>query len=72
MSLERTPFAIDDNPFLDFGTLLDNACNKLQNKQAQYSIRRLRELDSILANMERDLDKIIRLIPQNPPMEKND
>ena len=54
------PFTIEENPYLEFETLLDNTCFRLQKKQAQYTLRRLGELDTVLANLEKELDIIIR------------
>ena len=52
-----------ENPFLEFESLLDNACVKLQHKKAQYSIRRLQELDEILLCLEKELDALILEAP---------
>ena len=42
-----------------FEAILDNTCNRLQDMQTQYTVRRLIELDSILGNIERELDALI-------------
>ena len=39
-----------------FETVLDTACERLKEKQIQYSIRRLRELEVELAALEKELD----------------
>jgi sugar diacid utilization regulator len=42
-----------------FEAVLDKACEKLQEKQVQYSIRRLREMDEQLGSLERELNAFI-------------
>ena len=61
MDLENTSFTMQENPFFEFATLLDNACMRLQSKQAQYSIRRLQKLNEILIDVERELDVFVSL-----------
>ena len=63
MSTEDVPLALHENPFCELETLLDHACQKLQHKKAQYTLRRLRGLDEILKNLERELDVLARLNP---------
>ena len=63
MSLENI-LTLQENSFFEFESLLDDTCTRLQQKQAQYSIRRLQELDVILGDLERELDMIIALLPQ--------
>jgi hypothetical protein len=60
------PFAVENNPYLEFETLLDKTCFRLQSKQAQYSIRKLIELEAILINLERELDIIVNLVAKSP------
>ena len=60
MNIENTPIAIQKKSFVDFDTLLDNACARLQHKQAQYSIRRLKEMSAILASLEKELDMLMK------------
>ena len=66
MSPEKLSYAIEETSFFEFETLLDNTCFRLQNKQAQYTIRRLCELDAVLVNLEKELDVIIHLASPNP------
>ena len=47
-----------------FDDVLDNACEKLWEKQIQYTIRRIREMDDFLASFERELDTFIHLTPK--------
>lgn len=42
-----------------FEAMLDRACENLQEKHALYSIRRLREMDEQLGNLERELNAFI-------------
>jgi hypothetical protein len=42
-----------------FEAVLDSACEKLREKHALYSIRRLREMDEQLGNLERELNAFI-------------
>ena len=51
--------ALQEDPFYDFGTILDNTCTKLQYKQAQHLIHRLQELDAILEGLEKELDMLV-------------
>ena len=57
MNQEKLSYAIHEKSF--FETLLDNACNQLQDKQARHSIKRLDELDAILCILETELDLLI-------------
>lgn len=56
MNPESSSFALQDP---SFESLLDRTCSRLQDRQAQYSIKRLQELDRILEEMERELDILI-------------
>jgi hypothetical protein len=42
-----------------FSETLDSVCERLQDKQIQYSIRRLRELGLRLEEMEKELDDFL-------------
>ncbi|MDR1046432.1 MAG: hypothetical protein LBL64_01535 [Treponema sp.] len=55
-----------------FETLLDQTCDKLQEKQIQYSINVLRRMEAELEGMERELDAFLagrpgRLSPSDKP-----
>ena len=39
-----------------FNDVLDETCEKLMDKQAKYSIRRIQEMDECLLSLERELD----------------
>ncbi|MDR1654888.1 MAG: hypothetical protein LBR96_02730 [Treponema sp.] len=60
--------AIEDS----FETLLDRTCERLQEKQIQYSINALRRMEDKLEGMERELDAFLagrpgRLSPPDKP-----
>lgn len=58
MSNQNYPFAVQEKSFFD--SLLDNTCSRLEDKQAQYSLKRLDELDAVLGALETELDLLIR------------
>jgi hypothetical protein len=41
---------------ITFSAVVDDACNRLQDRQVKYSIQRLQEMESRLAGLERELD----------------
>jgi hypothetical protein len=43
----------------DFSVVLDDACNRLWNKKAELSIRKIRFLEEELSRMEKELDDFI-------------
>ena len=45
---------------LAFGTLLDEACERLLDRQVKYSIQRIHELEKRLSNLERELDEFMK------------
>ena len=64
MSPESYPTAVQDKS--SFEALLDNTCDRLEDKHAQYSIRRLDEMDTILGKLEAELDVLIRKAANSP------
>jgi hypothetical protein len=58
MGLEKKPEVLADMP--TFETMLDTTCERLLEKKAQYSIRRIGEMDEELARLEKELDELIR------------
>ena len=42
-----------------FETILDNTCSRLHDKQVEYSLKRLAELEKILIDLERELDVFV-------------
>ena len=55
--------AYPDEP--SFNDVLDTACGRLWEKHVEYSIRRIREMDEILAQLEKELDDIIKTAETN-------
>jgi len=46
-----------------FDSILDKACERLLDRQAEYSIRRIRELEERLCSLEDELDEFLRSCP---------
>ena len=44
-----------------FATVLDTACERLQEKHIQYSLRRIKEMDEELAGLQKELDDFLAL-----------
>ena len=42
-----------------FSDVVDKACEGLKDKQVKYSIRRIREMEELLTNMEQELDDFL-------------
>ena len=54
-----------------FDSVLNSACQKLLCLQAQYTIRRIQELDEELDRIENDLDEFLSLaVSAKMPLEK--
>ncbi|MDR2159453.1 MAG: hypothetical protein LBP23_05225 [Treponema sp.] len=53
---EQLP-AVTDNS--SFETLLDNAFERLRDRQVQYSIKKIGELETALLELEADLDRFL-------------
>ena len=47
---------------ISFYETLDNTCIRLQEKQVQYSIKKLEQMDSVLAGLETELDDLVKKI----------
>jgi hypothetical protein len=43
-----------------FEAVLDETCERLWDTRVRYSLRRIDELDRVLASMERELDEMAR------------
>ena len=43
----------------DFNSILDEACERLLDRQVKYSIQRIYEMEKRLVNLEQDLDDFI-------------
>jgi hypothetical protein len=52
---------LEDNS--SFETILDETCDRLWDKQIQYSMRRIRRLEDALDTLEEELDLLIRSAP---------
>jgi hypothetical protein len=52
----RSPLLYEDS---DFETVLENVCGRLEDKQVEFSVRRLRELEARLEVLEQELDAFI-------------
>ena len=46
--------------YISFDAVLDETCERLMDKQAQYSIRRIHEMESRLDELERELDMFLQ------------
>ena len=57
MALEKKPVVLTEES--SFEAMLDTACERLREKHAQYSIRRIRELDEELSKFEKELDDFL-------------
>jgi len=57
MIFNRESVIISDN--VSFETLLDRTCERLWGKQVQYSIKRIRNLENTLQEIEQELDSIL-------------
>ena len=44
---------------ISFEAVLDETCRVLEDKQIQYSIRRLREMEAFLEDLERELNDFV-------------
>ena len=44
-----------------FEALLDSACDRLWEKQVEISIQRIKEMDGILLDLEKELNEFIKL-----------
>jgi hypothetical protein len=42
-----------------FSGVVDEACDRLQDRQIRYSLRRLRQMEDNLAGLERELDEFL-------------
>jgi hypothetical protein len=58
MAYEKEYLILTENS--SFDAMLDSACERLQDKQTQYSIRRLRELDLQLGELEKELEDFLQ------------
>lgn len=59
MALEKKPFVLTEES--SFEAMLDTTCERLKEKHVQYSIRRLRELDKELCELEKELEEYLKI-----------
>jgi len=57
MILGEKPAVI--SPIISFNDIVDEACEKLMERQIKYSIRRIQEMEERLSAMERELDDFL-------------
>jgi len=48
-----------ESGYYAFSDVVDQACEKLMDRQIKYSIRRIREMEERLCNLERELDDFL-------------
>lgn len=54
MTFGKKPAVVQD--VYTFSSLVDEACEKLMDRQIKYSIRRIQEMEELLSAMEKELD----------------
>ena len=47
-----------------FSDVVDKACEGLMNRQIKFSIRRIKEMEELLCDMERELDAFLAARPR--------
>jgi hypothetical protein len=57
MTFENKPFILTEET--SFETVLDTACERLNEKHIQYSLRRIREMAEVLAGFEKELNDFL-------------
>jgi hypothetical protein len=57
MAFENKPVIITEET--SFEAVLDSACEKLNEKQIQYSLRRMKEMNETLAGIEKELNDFL-------------
>jgi hypothetical protein len=46
-------------PAYSFSEVVDDACEKLMDKQIKYSIQRIQQMDELLCDLEKELDDFL-------------
>ncbi|GHV44411.1 hypothetical protein AGMMS49546_28320 [Spirochaetia bacterium] len=59
MTSDKDPVTVSDA--LSFEAVLDDTCDRLWDRKARYSIRRIREMDAALLALEQELDEMLRI-----------
>jgi len=57
MIFENRPFILTEET--SFEAVVDTAFERLNEKQIQYSLRRIREMDEVLAGIEKELNDFL-------------
>ena len=57
MVLGEKPVAVSDRS--SFSEVVDEACERLMERQIKYSIRRIQEMEDRLSELERELDDFL-------------
>ena len=57
MTSGKKPVTVSEKT--SFSAVVDKACDRLLDQQARYSIRRIQEMESRLAGLERELDELL-------------
>jgi hypothetical protein len=57
MTSGKKPVTI--SPKTSFSAVVDEACNRLKDRQARYSIQRIQDMEDRLAGLERELDQFL-------------
>jgi hypothetical protein len=60
MTFENRPFVLTEET--SFDAVLDTACERLNEKHIQYSLRRIREMDEVLAGFEKELNDFLSAV----------
>ncbi|MDR2518709.1 MAG: hypothetical protein LBD13_04770 [Spirochaetaceae bacterium] len=65
MIFDKESVILSDN--VSFESVLDKTCERLWGKKIQYSIRRIRELETTLQGLEQELDTLCQKSTTDPP-----
>jgi hypothetical protein len=57
MAFSETPAAVSGKSY--FSEVVDEACDRLMERQIKYSIRRIQAMEERLAQLERELDEFL-------------
>ncbi|MDR1250931.1 MAG: hypothetical protein LBK62_02075 [Treponema sp.] len=57
MVFSENPVTVSET--IAFSAVVDRACDRLMDRQARYSIQRIREMEENLAGLERELDELL-------------
>jgi len=57
MTFGEMPSAV--SPIISFSDVVDEACEKLMDRQIKYSIQRIQKMEECLAALEHELDEFL-------------